>query len=139
MARPMRYWLPLFAYCGLIFLLSSSSKPLLMGSLFWGGKLLHTVEYAILGFLAARAIFSLNLRSSDGFVFALSVIFCVFYGLSDEIHQSFTPGRSTDLGDAMADGLGVESSLFGLLATSDDMTEGMTAFLEKRKPDFKGR
>jgi enoyl-CoA hydratase len=35
--------------------------------------------------------------------------------------------------------LDYESSLFGLLASTDDMKEGMTAFLEKRKPSFQGR
>lgn len=35
--------------------------------------------------------------------------------------------------------LATEASLFGLLASTEDMQEGMTAFLEKRKPDFKGR
>lgn len=36
------------------------------------------------------------------------------------------------------DALNFESSLFGLLASTSDMREGMTAFLEKRKADFKG-
>ena len=32
-----------------------------------------------------------------------------------------------------------EATFFGLLATTDDMREGMRAFLEKRKPTFQGR
>lgn len=32
-----------------------------------------------------------------------------------------------------------EASLFGLLASTEDMREGMSAFLEKRKPDFRAR
>jgi enoyl-CoA hydratase len=37
------------------------------------------------------------------------------------------------------DGLALESNLFGLLAATEDMREGMGAFLEKRAADFKGR
>jgi enoyl-CoA hydratase len=37
------------------------------------------------------------------------------------------------------DGLALESNLFGLLAATNDMREGMSAFLEKRKADFTGR
>ena len=33
----------------------------------------------------------------------------------------------------------LEASLFGLLCASDDMKEGMTAFLEKRRANFQGR
>lgn len=32
-----------------------------------------------------------------------------------------------------------EATLFGLVSTTDDMREGTTAFLEKRKPAFKGK
>ena len=32
-----------------------------------------------------------------------------------------------------------EATLFGLVASTDDMHEGTRAFLEKRKPEFKGR
>jgi enoyl-CoA hydratase len=37
------------------------------------------------------------------------------------------------------DGLALESNLFGLLAATNDMREGMQAFLEKRKAEFTGR
>jgi enoyl-CoA hydratase len=49
--------------------------------------------------------------------------------------------------DAVASGLDMsfaeaqdyEATLFGLVATTEDMREGTTAFIEKRKPTFQGR
>lgn len=39
---------------------------------------------------------------------------------------------------SLADGLDYETRLFGLLATTHDMKEGMSAFIEKRSAEFRG-
>jgi len=44
-------------------------------------------------------------------------------------------GFDTTLDDALT----LESNLFGILASTEDMKEGMNAFLEKRRAEFKGR
>lgn len=49
--------------------------------------------------------------------------------------ESVNRGMATSL----EDGLTLESNLFGLLASTDDMREGMQAFLEKRQAEFKAR
>ena len=43
------------------------------------------------------------------------------------------------LDSSLAEGQVLEAALFGLVASTDDMREGTAAFLEKRKPLFKGR
>ena len=45
--------------------------------------------------------------------------------------------RSLETG--IEEGLGLESHLFGLLASTEDMREGMKAFLEKREANFAGK
>jgi enoyl-CoA hydratase len=49
--------------------------------------------------------------------------------------ESIYRALDVSLSEAMAN----EASLFGLLASTEDMKEGMTAFLEKRTAEFKGR
>lgn len=45
--------------------------------------------------------------------------------------------RGGDCG--LAEGLAIEADLFGAISATDDMREGMQAFLNKRPPDFRGR
>jgi len=47
--------------------------------------------------------------------------------------ESALVGRSMPIGEALA----YEANLFGLISSTADMKEGMTAFLEKRKADFR--
>ena len=51
------------------------------------------------------------------------------------IIESVNRGSEMPLDKAAA----LESSLFGLASATDDMREGTSAFLQKRKPEFKGR
>jgi enoyl-CoA hydratase/3-hydroxyacyl-CoA dehydrogenase len=39
----------------------------------------------------------------------------------------------------LSEGLKIESQAFGVLATTEDVIEGISAFFEKRKPEFKGK
>ena len=102
----LRFWLPVYLYAALIFAYSSLSSPPVAPRMLHGDKLLHLVEYAILGYLVARAAknsSSLRLRANFR-IFA--VAFAVIYGLSDELHQYFVPGREVEILDVLADGAG---------------------------------
>lgn len=68
-----------------------------------------------MGFLMARAVFSLNLQYSKWFLLMLAIVLSTLYGLSDEVHQALIPERTASVGDIMADGFG---SLIGSLCYS---------------------
>lgn len=102
----VRYWVPTIGYCLLIFVLSSKSKGVYMPSPFGVDKVAHFVEYGVLGFLLARLIANVQSTFSKGFLLGLVVILATLYGISDEVHQAFVPGRNASPWDVAADGLG---------------------------------
>jgi VanZ family protein len=66
-------------------------------------KIAHFTEYAILGFLAARA-FRMSPRTAiRSRWFLISLILVVTYALVDEYHQSFVPTRTASLWDSFID------------------------------------
>lgn len=104
-------WFPPVAYMIMIFFFSAEPDPLpAITEVFWD-KTLHFAGYAGLAFLFCRAF--------AGERFALSVaLACAFaatsaYGATDEWHQSFVPGRSSEVTDWIADTVGAG---LGLLA-----------------------
>jgi VanZ family protein len=75
-------------------------------------KLVHASIYGILAILIAIPLH--RARRVDGWgrlILWVTVIGCG-YGISDELHQYFTPHRSPDVWDAAADTVG---ALFGAL------------------------
>jgi VanZ family protein len=104
------YWLPVIAYAFLIFLFSSFSHVALPENLqfrFWD-KFAHASEYTVFGFLLFRTLKSVEWKHPIIWAWGLGTI----YGISDEIHQMFVPGRLCQVWDGIADSVGI---LLGVL------------------------
>ncbi|MEZ5543265.1 MAG: VanZ family protein [Pseudomonadota bacterium] len=92
-------------------------------------KLLHLIAYGVLGFLAMGACSPAACRQHSGYYW-LIVALAGLYGVLDEYHQSFVPGRDTDPYDALADvcgGLLGAGLMFLLLRRSAANTAPATA------------
>ncbi|MCM3876710.1 MAG: VanZ family protein, partial [Thermoanaerobaculia bacterium] len=78
-----------------------------LGPWFWQrDKVEHAFYFFVTGVLAVRAA-----RFGEGWGRPKTAVFlllaAIIWGCSDEIHQSYTPGRSVEIGDVLADVGGV--------------------------------
>lgn len=108
-------WLPPIAWAGVLFALSAGSGPAFAPPFPHIDKLEHAGAYALLGFLVARAAAGTFAISPSGAVLAGGLA-AAAYGVSDEFHQSFTPGRSVEVADAVADTAGGFAGAFAWVA-----------------------
>lgn len=98
--RPIIGWTAVAGWMGLIFSVSSMSSPGLPSG--WGSPA-HFAAYAVLGALCMLALGrSVPVDRAIG----LSVLISSAYGVTDEVHQSFVPGRVPDVVDWGFDSLG---------------------------------
>ena len=99
-------FLPALGVMTMIFALSHQPADDLPSLLPHFDKIAH---FFIYGLLAAALVgaFEPGLRQRRPWlVVGAIVLWCLAYGLSDEFHQSFIPGRSPSLTDIVADTLG---------------------------------
>ena len=95
----------LILYCSFIYWLSNQPSlptPMLFPH---QDKFFHAGAYFVMAVFALRAFryYTTSLPK----LFISSLIFCSLYGMSDEWHQSFVPGRMSDVADWVADTAGV--------------------------------
>ena len=110
MVQVLWYWVPVALYAGAIFYLSSQSHPeeqlpsFLLKDV--SDKVLHAVEYAVLGGLCYRAFRwgASGQVASHAFLFA--IVTASLYGMTDEGHQFFVPFRESSWQDWLADTAG---------------------------------
>lgn len=113
-------WLPVVAWMGVIFLFSSLPSFPTPFIIWWDmllKKAAHVIEYAVLMALLYRAFWYpnryykvKNYRSNlaDHYRYLrVAALIALLYAMSDEWHQSFTPGRGPTIRDVFIDSGGI--------------------------------
>ncbi|MDQ6996118.1 MAG: VanZ family protein [Mariprofundus sp.] len=93
----------LFSYCALIYCLSDQSHLPVPYVFDMQDKLIHATAYAIMAFIFWQ---SWRERLPIFLLAVLAVVFCSLFGVTDEWHQSFVPGRDASVFDWLADTTG---------------------------------
>ena len=70
-------------------------------------KLAHFSEYYLFGALIFRWLLAERSLFANRHAVFLTILIGTLYGISDEWHQSFVPGRDASLWDALIDALAV--------------------------------
>jgi VanZ family protein len=115
--RSVIAWLLVIAWAGLIFLISGQPKETFQRLGFTGQALSvggHLIVYFVLMILLVLALrASTKLSNKQAYLVAFLIV--AIYGLSDEYHQSFVPGRTPTLMDWLVDLIGAGLALLVLL------------------------
>ena len=99
----LRFWLPVGVYMAAIFYVSSLPQPPMPPG---PDKPWHALAYFGLALLVVRGLAGGLPRRIGARTAAAAIAIAVTYGLTDEIHQRFVPGRSADVNDLIADAAG---------------------------------
>ena len=104
----LRYWGPVCGYAGLIFYLSSQPHPEehLPFVTHFSDKVLHAIEYAVLGALCYRGLRGTGHDTWRQQAIPMAILLASLYGMSDEVHQAFVPFRESSWLDWLADTVG---------------------------------
>lgn len=109
MSASKRAWLsflPAALYMALIWVLSSMPLQISFEPVPYQDKGVHFVEYGVLAILLNKALRNNFRGASLRLTASYAAGGTVLWGLLDEIHQAYVPGRSSDAFDLLADTLG---------------------------------
>ena len=110
-------WLPVGLWAGVIFALSSIPGTRLPTiDVPQSDKLVHALLYGILAGLIRRALDLTRGREAPVAHSLMAILLATAYGISDEIHQLWTPLRTADWRDVAADAVGAALGVLSLVA-----------------------
>jgi VanZ family protein len=76
----------------------------------------HNIGYALLAALLVRALARGQRSKVTARCALFAAVLATAYGVTDEFHQSFVPGRSPDVQDVLADAEGAAAASLGAWA-----------------------
>jgi VanZ family protein len=112
----LSHWGPVLIYMAAIFYISSLHQPPLPPGV--SDKPAHAFGYFGFGVVIARALsrgFPPRITLAQALI---GLALASFYGITDEFHQRFVPGRSAEIADWYSDSIGSALGLFGCWAWS---------------------
>jgi len=109
----LRFWLPVVMWAAIIFVFSS--RPTARTSeIHWQDfvvkKTAHIILFGVLCLLLYRALRQEGIEKKNSGLYAVVITF--MYAVSDELHQSFTPGREPTFRDIIFDTIGALSAIY---------------------------
>lgn len=102
----LQFQLPAIAWAGFIFTVSEIPSSRIPHLVNYTDKLVHASVFFILCWLTHVAFHFQPNTTLRKYSLAIAMFFVVLYGGSDELHQFYTPGRSLDVLDLLADTIG---------------------------------
>lgn len=99
------HWLPAAVWALTIFVLSAQSRlPTPPDGL--SDKHGHGLAFGVLALACIHGLTAGQWRRTNGGTVAAAIGMAVLYGMSDEFHQMFVPGRTAEWADVRADAIG---------------------------------
>lgn len=109
----LRFWLPVISW-GLVIFLFSSKPTGRASEIHWQDfifkKTAHVLIFGLFAILLYRAIRQEKVENKNAGL--LSIFLTFAYGVTDEFHQSFTPGREPTFRDIIFDTIGAILAIY---------------------------
>jgi len=111
--KKFKFWAPPAFWAVIIFLFSTLPTVKTFEFYWWDfliKKSAHIIEYGIFSTLLYRAFINSGVSKKKAALY--SILISVIYGITDEYHQGFTPGREPKLRDVGFDTIGAILAIY---------------------------
>jgi VanZ family protein len=105
-SRWINLWFPVLICMGLIFYFSSLPGSAIPHLFLFQNVVFHLLAYAALAYFFSRALKNTYAGLRLLKIIFFTVLFGMSYGITDELHQLFVPGRLSSVSDVFMDAVG---------------------------------